>query len=85
MTVLSIVVELGGAILLIIGWKTRWVAWALVIFVVAATFLAHRFWEFSDPGQAMNQRNHFLKNFAIAGGLLILAAFGPGPASADKR
>jgi uncharacterized membrane protein YphA (DoxX/SURF4 family) len=29
--------------------------------------------------------NHFLKNFAIVGGLLMIAAFGPGPMSLDKR
>ena len=58
-------------------------AWGLVIFVVVATFAAHRFWEF-DTAQMVNQRTQFLKNFAIIGGLLMLAAFGAGRASADK-
>lgn len=84
MAVIAIVIEVGGAILLIVGWKTRWVAWALAIFVVVATFAAHRFWEF-DVSQMVNQRTQFLKNFAIIGGLLMLAAFGPGAISADKR
>jgi putative oxidoreductase len=83
MTVIAIVIEIGGAVLLIVGWKTRWVAWALVVFVLVATFAAHRFWEF-DAAQMMNQRTQFLKNFAIIGGLLMLAAFGAGRASADK-
>jgi putative oxidoreductase len=83
MTIIAIVVEIGGAILLIIGWKTRWVAWGLAIFVVVATFAAHRFWEF-DTAQMMNQRTQFLKNLAIIGGLLMFAAFGAGRASADK-
>jgi putative oxidoreductase len=83
MTILAIAAEVGGGILLIIGWKTRWVAWGLVIFVLIATFAAHRFWEF-DAAQMMNQRTQFLKNFAIIGGLLMLAAFGAGRASADK-
>ena len=81
---LAIAIEVGGSLLLILGWKTRWVAWGLAIFVVVATFAAHRFWEF-DVSQAMNQRNHFLKNFAIVGGLLLLAAFGPGSAAVGKR
>jgi putative oxidoreductase len=84
MAVLAIVIELGGAILLIAGWKTRWVAWLLVLFVVIATGMAHRFWEY-DAAQQANQLNHFLKNIAIIGGLMLVAAFGPGKASVDKR
>ena len=45
-----------------------------------ATESAHKF----DVAQMANQRTQFLKNFAIIGGLLMLAAFGPGRASADK-
>ena len=81
---LAIAIEVGGSILLIVGWKTRWAAWGLAIFAVVAALTAHRFWEF-DVSVAMNQRNHFFKDFALAGGLLLLAAFGPGPASVDKR
>jgi putative oxidoreductase len=85
MTALAIVVEAGGAILLIVGWKTRWVAWGLAIFTVIATLAAHRFWEIPDAAQMMNQRIHFLKNLAIIGGLLFVATFGPGSISVDKR
>ncbi len=80
---LAIAIEVGGSIMLILGWKTRWAAWALAIFVVVATLAAHRFWEF-DVSQAMNQRNHFFKNLAVVGGLLLLAAFGPGAVSLRK-
>ena len=83
MTVLAIVVELGGALLLIVGWHTRWAAWALILFVAVATFAAHRFWEF-DAAQYRNQMNHFLKNLALIGGLLFVVAYGPGRLSADK-
>ena len=82
-TVLAIVIEIGGSVLLIIGWRTRWVAWLLAIFVLVAAFAAHRFWEF-DAAQATNQMNHFMKNLAIIGGLLMVACFGPGRASVDK-
>jgi putative oxidoreductase len=85
MTAISILIEAGGGILLIIGWKTRWVAWGLAIFVVIATLAAHRFWEIPDAAQMMGQRIHFLKNLAIIGGLLFVAAFGPGSISVDKR
>ena len=80
----AIAFELGGAILLILGWKTRWGALALALFTLIATFAAHRFWEF-DAAQYANQMNHFLKNLAIVGGMVILAATGPGPFSVDGR
>ena len=81
--VLAIVIEIGGSILLIIGWQTRWVAWLLALFVLIASLAAHRFWE-SDAAQYANQMNHFMKNLAIIGGLLFVASFGPGSASLDK-
>ena len=80
-----IAVEIGAAVLLILGWKTRWGALALALFTLIATFAAHRFWEISDAGQYANQMNHFLKNLAIVGGMIILAATGPGPHSVDGR
>jgi putative oxidoreductase len=83
MTVLAIVIEVGGGILLVVGWKTRHVAWLLSLFVLIATFAAHRFWEF-DAAAYAGQLNNFLKNLAIIGGLFFLAAAGPGRMSADK-
>jgi putative oxidoreductase len=84
MAVIAIIIEIGGSILLIVGWRTRWAAWLLALFVVIAAFAAHRFWELTDPGQYVNQLNHFLKNLSIIGGLLYVATFGPGSASIDK-
>jgi putative oxidoreductase len=80
----AIAVELGGAILLMVGWKTRWAAWLLGLFTLIATFAAHRFWEV-DPAQYANQMNHFLKNLAIVGGMILIAASGPGALSVDGR
>ena len=82
---LAVAIEIGGGLLLIIGWQTRWIAWLLVLFTVIATGMAHRFWEFSDPGQYNGQLNNFLKNVAIVGGLLMFITHGPGSASVDKR
>ena len=80
----AIAIELGGAILLIVGWKTRWAAWLLALFTLIAAFAAHRFWEV-DAAQYANQMNHFLKNIAIVGGFIILATTGPGALSVDGR
>lgn len=82
-TWLAIAIELGAGLGLLLGWKTRWAAWLLVLFVLVATGMAHRFWEFDAAAQA-NQLNHFLKNLAIIGGLIFVASFGPGRASVDK-
>lgn len=81
---LAVIIEVGGGVLLIIGWRTRWVAWLLALFVLIASFAAHRFWELPDPAQYNMQMVQFLKNLAIIGGLLYVAAFGAGSASADK-
>ena len=83
MVYLAIIIEVGGALMLIAGWKTRYAAWALIVFVAIATLMAHRFWQF-DAAQYANQMNHFLKNSAIIGGLLFVVACGPGSLSVDK-
>ena len=80
----SIVIEIGGAALLIAGWNTRRVAWLMILFVAIATAMAHRFWQF-DAAQYANQLNHFLKNVAMIGGLLYVAALGAGALSLDSR
>lgn len=83
MAYLSTVIELASGVLLIIGWQTRRVAWLLVVYVVIATGMAHRFWEY-DQAQRVNQINHFLKNLALIGAMLYIVVSGPGSASVDK-
>jgi len=70
---LTILLELGGGIALLIGWRTNWVAMALGLFSLVSALLGHRFWA-AEPAQFSNQLNHFLKNVAIAGGFLLVAA-----------
>jgi putative oxidoreductase len=74
-----IVTELLGGLLLVIGWKTRWVAWGLAIFTLVTAVLGHAFWK--DPAQT----TQFLKNLAIVGGFLLLAVSGPGRLSVDRK
>jgi putative oxidoreductase len=83
MVYVAIIVEIGGGVLLAIGWRTRWVAWLLALFTLIALFMAHRYWQF-DPSQYANQMTHFYKNLCIIGGLMMVAAYGPGPLSVDK-
>jgi putative oxidoreductase len=66
-------------VLLVIGYQTRCVALAVAVFVVIAALLAHT--NLADG----NQLNHFMKNFAIAGGCLALFVSGAGAFSADAK
>jgi len=76
---LVIITEVGGALAIIVGWKTRTVALVLASFCLLTAITFHR--NFADQ----NQMIHFLKNVAIAGGFLLLVANGPGPLSIDGR
>lgn len=80
----ALVVELVAALLVVIGWKTRWAAAALIVFTLIATFTFHNYWAM-PAAQQMVQKLMFLKNIAITGGLLLLFAFGPGRWSIDRR
>jgi putative oxidoreductase len=75
----TVAVELGGGILLIAGFRARFVAVVLALFTLAAAISFHG--NFADQ----NQMFHFLKNVMIAGGLLQIAAFGAGAFSIDNR
>ena len=80
---LTILTELGGGILLAIGWKARWAALALAGFTLLAALIFHNFWAV-EAAQKMMQQINFMKNVAITGGLLMVFAFGPGRYSVDK-
>ncbi len=80
---LVILIEIGGAILLILGWQTRLLAWILAGFVVLDLPSSEIGWEF-EGAQYVPQLTNFMKNLAIAGGLLMVAASGPGRMSVDK-
>jgi len=72
-----------GGLSVIAGAWTRIGALFLFTFLAAATFYFHDFWQFVDPAQRQLQTIQFMKNLAIGGGLLALAAFGGGPWSVD--
>jgi putative oxidoreductase len=77
--VLAIIVEVGGGLLLVLGYQTRTVALVLAAFTIATALGFHH--NFADRGQM----THFLKNVAISGGLLQIFAFGGGGFSLDAR
>ena len=78
----AIIVELGGGILLVLGWQTRLVAAALFIFTAMTALFFHNFWAV-PPDQAQNQMIHFMKNISMMGGQLFVVIHGAGALSLD--
>ena len=81
---IAIAVELVGGLLLLVGFKARWAALAMFVFLIPTTFVFHAFWA-GPPDQMAGQQIHFLKNLAIMGGMLMVWAFGPGRLSVDRN
>lgn len=75
----AIIVEIGGGLALIAGYRTRTVAAVLALFSVFTALAFHS--ALADQ----NQFIHFFKNVAMAGGLLQVVAFGAGRFSLDAR
>lgn len=82
--IIAIVVELGGGIMIAVGWKARWAAAALFIFTLIASVVFHAFWAV-EASQVQLQNIMFMKNLAIMGGLLYIMVHGSGPISVDKK
>jgi putative oxidoreductase len=84
LAVLTAIVEVVGGIALIVGFQARIAALALALFTIAASFLFHNFWAMPADQAFVNQLM-FMKNLAVAGGLLFVFSLGAGPASLDAR
>jgi putative oxidoreductase len=77
---ISIVVEIGAALMIIAGFKARLGATALLLWMIPVTFIFHNFWALPD-GQQMIEQINFMKNLGLMGGMLYIMAFGSGPIS----
>ncbi len=82
--VLAILLEVGGGVSVLLGYKTRLGAAALIVFLIAVTLIFHNFWTYPEPEQQI-QMIMFMKNLAIMGGLALLVGRGAGPLSLDQR
>ncbi len=79
---LSIVFELVGGLLLLLGWNTRLGCLILMLYLLPVTLIFHGFWNYEGAERAL-QITMFLKNLTIYGGLFLLATYGPGRWSLD--
>ena len=75
---LVILLEIGGGLALIVGFQARWVAAGLAIFSIVSAAIFHA--NFADQMQMIM----FMKNVTLAGGLLLLTAYGAGNFSIDN-
>ncbi len=82
--VVTIVVEIGAALMLILGWQARLGAAALLLWMIPVTLVFHAFWAV-PPDQAQMQMIQFFKNVGLMGAMLLIIGFGSGPYSADAR
>jgi len=75
--VVGATVEFVGGILIVTGLRTREASLLMVLFVIVATGISHRYWEFADAARRL-QESQFFKNLSIIGGFVLLFATGSG-------
>ena len=83
-TATNIVLETLISVGLILGIGTRYCAVLTFVFVLVATAIAHRYWEYPAGAQQIAQYNHFLKNISIMGGAVLIFVTGAGRFSFDR-
>jgi putative oxidoreductase len=79
----GIIAFLGG-LSIAFGYKAKWGAWLIVLFLVPITLMMHNFWAAPDKMAAQMQLAMFIKNISILGAALMIAYFGTGPLSLDS-
>jgi putative oxidoreductase len=79
----AMVIELVGGLAILMGLFTRLTAWIVFLYLIPTTVLFHNFWAVQGADR-IDTMIHFEKNLAIMGGLLLLAALGPGAYSIDS-
>jgi putative oxidoreductase len=75
----TLLIEIGAGLAILLGWKARGAALVLAIWCVATALVAH--YHPDDRGQMI----HFMKNLCMAGGFLQVLAYGAGRFSVDRR
>jgi putative oxidoreductase len=78
------IIALLGGLSVMLGYRARFGALLLLVFLVPVTLIMHKFWGLPDPQMAMMQRIHFMKNLSLIGGCLLIIYFGSGPYSLDS-
>jgi putative oxidoreductase len=77
------VIAFLGGLSILLGYRARYGAWLIVLFLIPVTLVIHRFWGLADPLEAMRQHMHFMKNLSMLGGAFLITYFGSGPLSLE--
>lgn len=80
LTLLTIIIEVGGGLMILLGWRARLAAVVFFLWLIPVTFVFHNFWSMEGAQVMVNQIN-FQKNLALMGTMFLIFAFGPGPYS----
>lgn len=81
---LSGVIAFAGGVSILLGYRARFGALLIVLFLVPVTLVMHKFWGLPDPQMAMLQKIMFMKNVSMIGAALVLMYTGAGPVSLDR-
>jgi putative oxidoreductase len=76
---------IAGGLSVLLGYRAKLGAWAIVCFLVPVTLMLHRFWAAPDVATMTLQLTMFMKNLSLIGGALLITQFGAGPVSLDAR
>lgn len=80
---IALVIEVAGVLCLLVGWQARAAAFVMCVYLGVVSVLLHNFWA-AQGMAAGGMQTQFLKNIGIMGGLLMIAAHGPGKWSLDE-
>ncbi|MFZ2322401.1 MAG: DoxX family protein [Ignavibacteriaceae bacterium] len=81
---LSGIIAFLGGLSIVLGYKAKWGAWLIVLFLLPVTLMMHKFWGVPDQMAAQMQMVMFIKNFSLLGTALMISYLGTGPLSLDS-
>jgi len=81
----ALIVIFMGCLSLLFGYHTRHGALMLFVLTVSAAVVLHDYWDVDDPARRIAEFGIFARDWAIAGGLLLMVGMGPGPFAMDNR
>ena len=73
-----------GGVSLLLGYRARFGALLIVLFLIPVTLVMHKFWGIPDPQMALMQKVNFMKNLSLIGAALVFMYNGSGPVSLDS-
>ena len=83
--VLTIIIQVGGGVALVAGYKTQMIAFTLAGLTLVISIVMHNFWTMEPGLETSHETQNFVKNMAIMAGLLVLAGLGGGAWSLDQK